>query len=70
VVVRAEGEAEASTWRGAQATSAMSKDIKTVFPLEKIAEILPHRYPFALVDKVIEFEPGKRAVGIKQVCTT
>jgi 3-hydroxyacyl-[acyl-carrier-protein] dehydratase len=32
---------------------------------EHIAKILPHRYPFALVDKVIYFEPGKRAVGIK-----
>mmetsp|Transcript_4867 Transcript_4867/g.6963 ORF Transcript_4867/g.6963 Transcript_4867/m.6963 type:complete len:170 (-) Transcript_4867:135-644(-) len=32
---------------------------------EHIAKILPHRYPFALVDKVIYFEPGKRAVGVK-----
>ncbi|CAM9113184.1 unnamed protein product [Chrysoparadoxa australica] len=30
-----------------------------------IADVLPHRYPFALVDKVIHFEPGKRAVGVK-----
>ena len=34
---------------------------------EEIAKILPHRYPFLLVDKVVEFEPGKRAVGIKCV---
>ena len=33
----------------------------------QIKEILPHRYPFLLVDKVIEFEPGKKAVGIKKV---
>jgi beta-hydroxyacyl-ACP dehydratase FabZ len=32
-----------------------------------IQEILPHRYPFLLVDKVIELEPLKRIVGIKQV---
>jgi len=32
-----------------------------------IMEILPHRYPFLLVDKVIEIETGKRAVGIKNV---
>jgi 3-hydroxyacyl-[acyl-carrier-protein] dehydratase len=32
---------------------------------EHIRNILPHRYPFALVDKVIHFEAGKRAVGIK-----
>jgi 3-hydroxyacyl-[acyl-carrier-protein] dehydratase len=38
-------------------------------PLEaaEIMRILPHRYPFLLVDRVIELEPGKRAVGIKQV---
>ena len=32
-----------------------------------IKEILPHRYPFLLVDRVLELEPGKRAVGIKNV---
>jgi len=32
-----------------------------------IRNIIPHRYPFLLVDKVIELEPGKRAVGIKNV---
>ncbi|MBQ4068540.1 MAG: 3-hydroxyacyl-ACP dehydratase FabZ [Lachnospiraceae bacterium] len=33
----------------------------------QIQEILPHRYPFLLVDKVIDFEPGKWAKGIKCV---
>lgn len=33
----------------------------------QIAEILPHRYPFALVDKITECEPGKYAKGIKCV---
>ncbi len=32
-----------------------------------IQKILPHRYPFLLVDKVIEIEEGKKAVGIKNV---
>src|SRR5918999_608163 len=32
-----------------------------------IERILPHRYPFLLVDRVIEFEPDKRIVGIKNV---
>jgi 3-hydroxyacyl-[acyl-carrier-protein] dehydratase len=38
-------------------------------PLEaaEIMRILPHRYPFLLVDRVIELEPGKRAVALKQV---
>ncbi len=33
----------------------------------QIAEILPHRYPFALIDKVTELEKGKSAKGIKCV---
>ncbi len=38
-------------------------------PLEAadIMRILPHRYPFLLVDRIVELEPGIRAVGIKQV---
>jgi len=63
----AEGEAAGSEWRGGQAASAVSKDFKTLLTNENIAAILPHRYPFLLVDKVIEFEPGKKAVGIKQI---
>jgi 3-hydroxyacyl-[acyl-carrier-protein] dehydratase len=33
----------------------------------QIQEILPHRYPFLLVDKIVELEPRVRIVGIKQV---
>lgn len=33
----------------------------------EIQKILPHRYPFLLVDKIIEMEEGKRCVGIKNV---
>src|ERR687895_545516 len=33
----------------------------------EIQRIIPHRYPFLLVDRVLELEPGKRAVGIKNV---
>ena len=32
-----------------------------------IERILPHRYPFLLVDRVIEFEPDRRIVGLKNV---
>lgn len=35
--------------------------------IDQIKEIIPHRYPFLLVDKIIELEVGKRAVGIKNV---
>ncbi len=34
---------------------------------EAIKKILPHRYPFLLVDRILDIEPGKRAVGIKNV---
>ncbi|WP_079906729.1 3-hydroxyacyl-ACP dehydratase FabZ [Carboxydocella sp. JDF658] len=33
----------------------------------EIMEIIPHRYPFLLVDRILELEAGKRAVGIKNV---
>lgn len=35
--------------------------------INEIKEIIPHRYPFLLVDKILEIEEGKRAVGIKNV---
>lgn len=35
--------------------------------INEIKEILPHRYPFLLVDRIIELEPGKRVVGLKNV---
>ncbi|MFB1082127.1 3-hydroxyacyl-ACP dehydratase FabZ [Jeotgalibacillus sp. JSM ZJ347] len=34
---------------------------------QQIKEIIPHRYPFLLIDKVVEIEEGKRAVAIKNV---
>ncbi len=34
---------------------------------QQIQEIIPHRYPFLLVDRIIEIEYGQRAVGIKNV---
>ena len=39
----------------------------TVLDSRAIQELLPHRYPFLLVDRIIELEPNQRAVGIKQV---
>lgn len=44
-------------------------DEKTVtnFTFEDIQRILPHRYPFLLVDKVLEVSPGKRILAVKNV---
>ena len=34
---------------------------------EEILGLLPHRFPFALIDRVIEYVPGKKAVALKNV---
>jgi 3-hydroxyacyl-[acyl-carrier-protein] dehydratase len=47
----------------APGSSALSLPLEAV----DIMRILPHRYPFLLVDRIIELEPGRRAVGIKAV---
>ncbi|HEX8853082.1 MAG TPA: 3-hydroxyacyl-ACP dehydratase FabZ [Pyrinomonadaceae bacterium] len=39
----------------------------TVLDARAIQEILPHRYPFLLVDRIVELTPRERIVGIKQV---
>ncbi|MGB6974458.1 MAG: 3-hydroxyacyl-ACP dehydratase FabZ [Terracidiphilus sp.] len=37
------------------------------FDIQEILEFLPHRYPFLLIDRIVEFEPAKRLVAIKNV---
>jgi 3-hydroxyacyl-[acyl-carrier-protein] dehydratase len=41
--------------------------IQTILSVEEIHKLLPHRYPFALVDRILEYVPGKRAIGLKNV---
>ena len=38
-----------------------------MFGIQEILDTLPHRYPFLLVDRILEMEIGKRIVGIKNV---
>ncbi|WP_077619858.1 3-hydroxyacyl-ACP dehydratase FabZ [Bacillus sinesaloumensis] len=38
-----------------------------MYDINQIKEIIPHRYPFLLVDRILEMEEGKRALGIKNV---
>ncbi|MBN3885316.1 MULTISPECIES: 3-hydroxyacyl-ACP dehydratase FabZ [unclassified Nostoc] len=47
--------------------TTISSEIKTTFTSEEIQKLLPHRYPFLLVDKIIDYVPGKKAVGVKNV---
>jgi 3-hydroxyacyl-[acyl-carrier-protein] dehydratase len=44
-----------------------TSEVNTTFNIEEIQQLLPHRYPFLLVDRITEYVPGKRAVGIKNV---
>lgn len=41
--------------------------METVLDSQAIQKLLPHRYPFLLVDRIIELVPGQRIVGVKQV---
>ncbi len=41
--------------------------MKKVYDIVEIMKILPHRYPFLLIDKIIELEPGKKVVALKNV---
>ena len=41
--------------------------METVLDSQAIQRILPHRYPFLLVDRIVELTPGVRIVGLKQV---
>lgn len=66
VATHLNGEDEAKSM-GAEKISELTKDVATVFTSEDVDKLLPHRYPFALVDKVVEYDAGKSAVGIKSV---
>jgi len=51
--------------------SMTENNLPSVLPktltVEEIKKIIPHRYPFLFVDRIENFEPGKKATGIKQV---
>ncbi|MBE9212500.1 3-hydroxyacyl-ACP dehydratase FabZ [Plectonema cf. radiosum LEGE 06105] len=59
--------AQASTENKLGDSSTTNSERKTIFTVEEIQKLLPHRYPFALVDRIIDYVPGKQAVGIKNV---
>lgn len=45
----------------------MTESAEPLLDTRAIMAVLPHRYPFLLVDRILELEPGKRAVGLKNV---
>ncbi len=46
--------------------NAMSKTVSSL-EIQEIMDFLPHRYPFLLVDRILEYEENQRIVGIKNV---
>lgn len=38
-----------------------------VIPINRIMEMIPHRYPFLMIDRIIDFAPGEFAIGLKNV---
>ncbi|MBW4643333.1 MAG: 3-hydroxyacyl-ACP dehydratase FabZ [Goleter apudmare HA4340-LM2] len=47
--------------------TTITAEVKTTFTSEEIQKLLPHRYPFLLVDRIIDYVPGKKAIGVKNV---
>ena len=55
-------EPAAPVWVGAKKFSMKDRYETTVLTSEQISKILPHRYPFLLVDRVVEFEAGEKLI--------
>lgn len=45
----------------------MSEETKAPFDIQRIMQMIPHRYPILLVDKLVDLIPGESAIGIKNV---
>ena len=45
-------------WRG---------DIDNTFDIQKIMNLLPHRYPFIMIDRILELVPGEKVIALKNV---
>lgn len=61
-------EASTSNSQSSESTDIESSTVsKKVFTIEEIQALLPHRYPFLLVDRIIDYVAGEKAVGIKNV---
>ena len=53
--------------QGAGLTPGTGAETRPAMDISQIMDVLPHRYPFLLIDRVVEFEEDRRAVGIKNV---
>jgi beta-hydroxyacyl-ACP dehydratase FabZ len=51
----------------AESVATPDTEKKTIYGIHEIMQFLPHRYPFLLVDRIVELEGDKRIVGLKNV---
>jgi beta-hydroxyacyl-ACP dehydratase FabZ len=51
----------------AESVATPDTERKTVYSIHEIMQFLPHRFPFLLVDRIVELEGDKRIVGLKNV---
>ena len=49
------------------AAKGMGKNLPAAMDINDVMNLLPHRYPFLLVDRVVEIETGSYAIGVKNV---
>ena len=49
------------------ASQYSSPGAKALFDINSILKIMPHRYPFLLIDRILDLEPGKRVLALKNV---
>ncbi|KAA8500038.1 3-hydroxyacyl-acyl-carrier-protein dehydratase FabZ [Porphyridium purpureum] len=62
-----EAKSEAPALSAQKVSSGEAGILETVYDTVQIMKILPHRYPFLLLDKVVHYVPGESAIGIKNV---
>ena len=46
---------------------AMEEEMDNVFDIQEIMKLLPHRYPFIMIDRILELTPGEKVVALKNV---
>jgi 3-hydroxyacyl-[acyl-carrier-protein] dehydratase len=51
----------------AEPTTAPNAESRVIYNVMEIMKFLPHRYPFLLVDRIVEMDPPQRIVGLKNV---
>jgi 3-hydroxyacyl-[acyl-carrier-protein] dehydratase len=47
--------------------SLVEPSSERVIPIERIMQMIPHRYPFLMIERIIDFMPGEYAIGLKNV---